>query len=273
MLIAAYAGCGKSRAAQELGLLDLPSMPYRWLLPYQDPDTHGQAEFEREKGALHHIGDPRFPQNYVLEILRAEQKGKTVLFPTIIPVIDILVERYGRTVHVVCPEDGLKEEYRQRYLKRGNSDSFLSIFIGGWEDRMEAIGKSRGIHHRLKSGKYLTPLAAKLLEQDRPAPVSDIVLAELAQEVEKLGREQILLLWSAEGNRPALPINDIDRPETREFLERVGKATYDSGMPWVELYSKQFVQNLGDSWRSGIIWLDGEEQFLDAVARAAKEWP
>ena len=33
MLVAAYVGSGKSRTDQELSLLDLPSMPYRWLLP------------------------------------------------------------------------------------------------------------------------------------------------------------------------------------------------------------------------------------------------
>lgn len=99
MLIAAYAGCGKSTAAQQLGpdVVDLPSMPYRWLLPCKDLSLCSGAELEREKGALHHIGDPRFPQNYILELLRAEQSGKTVLLPTIVSGIDALVEQYGRT--------------------------------------------------------------------------------------------------------------------------------------------------------------------------------
>ena len=81
MLIAAYAGCGKSTAAQQLGsdVVDLLSMPYRWLLPYKGLSLRSAAELEREKGGLHHVGAPRFPQNYILEILRAEQSGKTVM--------------------------------------------------------------------------------------------------------------------------------------------------------------------------------------------------
>lgn len=50
MLIAAYAGCGKSTAGQKLGpnAVDLPSMPYRWLLPRVDPSCLTGPEMERE---------------------------------------------------------------------------------------------------------------------------------------------------------------------------------------------------------------------------------
>ena len=162
MLIAAYAGCGKSTAAQKLGpnVVDLPSMPYRWLLPQVDPDRLTGPEMERKKGALHHIADPRFPHNYVLDILKEERAGKTVLFPTIVPVIDMLVECYGRDVLVVYPEDGLKEEYRQRFVKRGNSATFLDLFIGEWEDRLEAIGKAafeRGLYPTSLISKQMVP--------------------------------------------------------------------------------------------------------------------
>lgn len=195
-----------------------------------------------------------------------------MLFPTIIPVINMLAERYGRAIYVVRPEDDLKEEYRQRYLDRGNSDSFLSIFIDGWQERMDAIGVSKGIHLRLRSGEYLTPLAAKLLdqEQNRQSPVPDSVLAELAQEVEERGRELILWLWGMEGGPYALPIGDIDQPQTREFLERAGKAAFDGGLHWLDLYPKRIIQEFEHSGRGGVTWLDGEEQFLEAVVREAE---
>lgn len=272
MLIAAYTGCGKSAAAQKLNVLDLPSMPYRWLLPCKNLELCDKAELEREKGALHRVADPRFPENYILEILRAEGRGETVLFPTIVPVINALVERYGRTVHVVCPEADLKEEYRvQRYLARGNSESFLRIFVDGWEEQMEAIGESGGVHHRLKSGEYLEPLVAEWLKQGQaePAPVPDSALAELEREVEERARE--LALWLL-GSREsfACSIADLDRPETREFLDKVGKTAYDGGLyPPRLLPARKIREYERETWCGGVTWLEGEEQFMEAVEREA----
>lgn len=271
MLIAAYAGCGKTTAAQRLGLLDLPSMPYRWLLPYQETDSRSQADFEREKGALHHIEDPRFPQNYISDILQLEGWGNTVIFPTIVSVINTLVEKFGRTVYVVDPEDGLKEEYRQRYLARGNSDSFLHIFADSWEERMEEIKASKGIHLRLKSGEYLETLAAELLRQDqvKPIPVPVSILIELELEMQGLVRDLVLWMQGLEGCY-AFPVGCVDHPATREFLERVGRAAYDGGPPRIELYPKQLVQELERCKHGSVTWLDGQEQFFEAVEREAK---
>lgn len=270
MLIAAYAGCGKSTAARKLGMLDLPSMPYRWLLPYLKPDSHSQAEFEQEKGALHHIADPRFPQNYISDIVQLEGFGSTVVFPTIVPVINALVEQFERTVYVVYPEDGLKEEYRLRYLARGNSESFLRIFSDGWEEQMKEIKASKGVHLRLKSGEYLESLTAELLRQNqaKPMPVPDSVLIELEVTMQERVRDLVLWLRGQDGCY-ACPVGYIDGSATREFLERAGKTAYDSGL-WLELYPRRFVQELEDSGYSSVTWLDGEEAFLEAAAREAE---
>ena len=228
MLIAAYAGCGKSTAAQKLGpnVVDLPSMPYRWLLPRVDPDRLTGPEMEREKGALHHFADPRFPHNYVLDILKEERAGNTVLFPTIVPVIDMLVERYGRDVLVVYPEDGLKEEYRQRFVKRGNSATFLDLFIEGWEFYLEVIKKSKGRHLRLKSGEYLLSVLPKEWSECS-APVSDAELAVLEQEVAERGKDQVIWMGNHRGKVFICPVEDLDAPAVREMLDAIGKADFD----------------------------------------------
>lgn len=270
MLIAAYAGCGKSTAAQQLGpdVVDLPSMPYRWLLPCKDLSLCSGAELEREKGALHHIGDPRFPQNYILELLRAEQSGKTVLLPTIVSGIDALVEQYGRTVYVVAPEPGLKEEYRQRYQARGNSGSFHALFIEGWSDRLADLQKSKGIHRHLKSGEYLTPLAAALMEQNRtpPAPVAGGALEELERTVQEKGRDLVLWVWGREGSY-ACPVRDIDRPETREILDSIGLAAYNRALPRCALYSQEDVRRYEREWPAAVTWFEDETPLLAAVRR------
>lgn len=275
MLIAAYAGCGKSTAAQQLSpdIVDLPSMPYRWLLPCKNLSSCSSAEFEREKGALHRIGDPRFPQNYILELLRAEQSGKTVLLPTIIPVIDALVERYGRIVYVVAPEPGLKEEYRQRYQARGNSGSFQVLFADDWDDRLAELQKSKGIHRYLKSGEYLAPLAAALMEQDRthPAPVASGALAELERAVQEKARDLALWVWGRDGNY-ACPVQDIDRPETREILNTIGLAAYDRDLYPCGLFPQRAVHRYERESPAAVTWFEDETPLLAAVRRENAEF-
>lgn len=233
MLIAAYTCCGKTTAAQKLGpdLLDLPSMPYRWLMPFKDLSLCDSAELEQEKGALYRIADPRFPENYVLDILKAEHRGKIVLFPTIVPVIDMLTERYGRDVLVVYPEDGLKEEYRQRCMDRGNSESFQHLFIDDWEDRIGYLKESGGRHLRLKSGEYLLSVLPELLRgrphQPAASPTPDRALAQLRQKVAEQGKEPILWLDSAPSCATACQVDDLDRPAVRSYLDAIGRAAYE----------------------------------------------
>lgn len=264
MLIAAYAGCGKSTAAEKLGpsILDLPSMPYRWLLPCRDLTPCTRREIEREKGALHRVADPRFPQNYVLAILKAEREGKTVIFPTIVSVIDMLVDRYEREVFVVYPEDDLKEEYRRRYQKRGNSETFLSLFVDDWERQLESIGESGGCHLRLKSGEYLLSVLEHIPGGFRPcsSPVSDAALAELEQEVEESGKHMALWTQGPQG-RYVLRMSDIDSPETREFLDTLGKTSYNRGLYPLRLSPESFVKYAPAGALGVTEWLDSRDEF------------
>ena len=103
MIIAAYAGTGKSTfAARTENTVDLPIMPYCWILP---PTDKPPAELEGEKGALYRLSDPRFPANYLAEILKAESTHEFVLIPTNLTVIRHLQEDYGRMVLICCPDD------------------------------------------------------------------------------------------------------------------------------------------------------------------------
>lgn len=265
MLIAAYAGCGKSTAAQKLGpnVVDLPSMPYRWLLPRVDPSCLTGPEMEREKGALHHIADPRFPHNYVLDILKEERAGKTALFPTIVPVIDMLVERYGRDVLVIYPEDGLKEEYRQRFVKRGNSATFLDLFVEEWEYQLEIIKKSKGRHLRLKSGEYLLSVLPEQLSECS-APVSNAELAALEQEIAENSKDQVIRIWDRE--LFACPVADLDAPDVREMLEAIGKAAYERGLYPPRIFPEQVIRRYELIER--VVWFKSLEGFYQAVITA-----
>ena len=57
---------------------------------------------------------------------------------------------------VVYPDQRLKEEYRQRYLARGNTESFLEVFIDGWDIWMDSARDNHGSHIELQRGEFLS---------------------------------------------------------------------------------------------------------------------
>ena len=128
MIIAAYAGCGKTTLANMYPncFTEVPSMPYARILPYVKGCFI--SEFEAEKAAPYHITNPLFPLNMVSEILEAERESQYVVIPTISEVISILQNEFGRDVILCYPADGLEEEYKRRYLDRGNTEKFCRIF-------------------------------------------------------------------------------------------------------------------------------------------------
>jgi len=274
MLIAAYTGCGKTTAAEKLpNVVDLPSMPCRWLLPHRDLSRYTAAQLEQEKGALHRIADPRFPQNYILEILKAEQAGKTVLFPTIVPVINLLVDKYKWDVIVVSPEKGLKEEYRQRFLKRGNSDSFLYLFIDGWEERIEDIEKSRGRHLRLKSGEYLSSVLTEQSIRSDAAPVPEACLLELEREI---GEKKLdPLLWIRDlGDGSVCPVGDLDSPTVRDTLEDIGKLAWQKELFPPRILSERLLR-MYESEGGAMTRYQDLDEFYRALVKAPdrSRWP
>ena len=227
MIVAAYAGTGKTTfAARMTGAVDLASMPFCWLLPLRESVP---GEREGEKGALYHIRDPRFPDNYVAGILKAERENDLVLIPTNTQVVRRL-EEYGRKVILCYPGDDCREEYRARFLARGNSEEFLSLFIDGW-DRF--LGPVRdypgGAHIVLKPGEYLTDYATRF-ETERlkaPAqPVSEELVQALAEKTAaaRTGWGLYLSCW---GIRCFYPITDLDDWAERELLYRAGRLAYD----------------------------------------------
>lgn len=87
MIIAAYAGAGKSAFARQVEeAVDLPSMPYSRVLP---PEKGTKRECEAEKAAPYLLSNPQYPYNYLLEILKAEREYEYVLIPTAIRVIQM----------------------------------------------------------------------------------------------------------------------------------------------------------------------------------------
>jgi len=153
-IVAAYAGTGKTTLAKTRPdkYVDFVAMPYKYYLPNicESESEHHKADFSLEMRE-------EWPQNYVAAILHElEQHNKTLLIPTASNVLQLL--QVAKIGYFLCyPMRELKEEYRRRYLSRGNNRDFLSVFIDGWGrflDSLEASGY--GEHITLGAGAYLS---------------------------------------------------------------------------------------------------------------------
>lgn len=259
MIIAAYAGTGKTTfAAQESSALDLPSMPYSWILP--EPGDRNSDELEGEKGALYHLRNPLFSDNYIVEILKAERKFDYVFIPTNNEVVRRLQEEYGRKVLLCYPTDDLRVEYRERFLRRGNSESFLELFVECWDGFLGPIRENKGgVHIPLGSGMYLTDLKERL-EIER---INDNTVAVPMEQI--AGLEQRLSAWEKElalyiaGNLGSCiySIPNLAEPEEKRFLYQIGRKIYGTAdlLPTV-LPSKMLKKENSDRH----FWTDDKEK-------------
>lgn len=115
MIIAAYSGTGKSTfAARIQNAADVVSMPWHRILPPKG----SEEENESGKGRMDVFTDPLYPDNYIIEILKAEREHDYTLIPTDMEVVRRLREEYGRKIVLCYPADELKEEYKERFIAR-----------------------------------------------------------------------------------------------------------------------------------------------------------
>ena len=152
MIIAAYAGTGKSYAAQKLnGILDMAIVPYK----YQFPEDYDSKEYtESDKDDIDFPLDWDYPEKYVRDLFQNAKVYDHVFIPTDNRVLDIL-DREGAAYLLCYPTFEAKEEYRQRYIARGNTDSFFEIFIGRWEKWMDSFGKRSCRKYVMRQGEFL----------------------------------------------------------------------------------------------------------------------
>lgn len=229
MIIAAYAGCGKTTLAEKYSdiCIDVTSMPYARILPVKKEETN--RNFEAEKAAEYHVDNPIYPYNMIGEIPELEKQYKYVIIPTVQRAIDILQKEYGRSIILCYPEDGLEEEYRNRYLQRGNTEGFCEIFADRMQEFLEGLKENKeACHLRLKSGEYLTDkfeefedicskFPTSILEQDK--------IEELKQSIQEK-KKNIWLTIHFLSEEAAYRVKDVDDAEERQFIYDFGKKLY-----------------------------------------------
>jgi len=244
MIIAAYAGTGKSTFGRRVeGAVDLPSMPYSRVLP---PEEGTRQECEAEKAAPYLLSNPQYPWNYVLEILKAEREYEYVLIPTAVNVIRML-NKLGRTVVLCYPTEEQKEDYRQRFLERGNSRDFLDVFIDSWEGFLGPFWNREveGIHVPLQKGQFLTDARAAIdaAAGRLPAsPVEEALVEELREKVEE--RKHGALCVRGVPQTCVYLFPDIQDPEERRFLYEIGHLVYELDLCTPMIWDEEMISIL-----------------------------
>jgi len=128
----------------------------------------GKSTFVKENGARldvvdldaePYLGDPSWPENYMEKILSVVNKHRLILISSFPKVVKALMD-HGLKITVVCADEGLQEEYRQRYLGRGNDKELAeSLVIRSHTSRAEQQKRFAGARVIfLGKGKYLSDI-------------------------------------------------------------------------------------------------------------------
>jgi len=151
MIVAAYSGTGKTYFAKQHPdkTVDFVLMPYKYFLDLSVPyDESKKADPDLEMR-------PEWPHNYVKAILE-QPENKIILIPSDAGVLKML-EKENVPYYLCYPKRKSKKVYMKRYIKRGNSPDFLSIFIGEWDYFMDTLREDTyGQHIKIKPKQYLT---------------------------------------------------------------------------------------------------------------------
>ena len=148
LIVSGFPGVGKTTLAErEPFVLDSDSSKFSWL-------TEG-------------IRNPDFPDNYLYHIKNSLRYYSAFTKQEVEPYNLILVSshqtvrnalvEHGLDFTLVYPAREIKTEYIQRYIDRGNQDSFVALLEKEWDSWMDGLEDDKDCKHiRLQSGEYLS---------------------------------------------------------------------------------------------------------------------
>jgi len=253
MIIAAFAGTGKTTLARlyPKRVIDFVSMPYKYYLS-EDNEDLSHSEAEASKANFDHVIREDWPFNYVEAIKKVLHDDKVLLIPSAGNVLSLL-KKENIPYYLCYPVKEAKEEYKRRFIDRGNTIDFLSAFIDGWDRFIFALeNDTYGTHIIMKPHQYLSDMIIDIGEisvaiekQEVPgSPESDSdelkrVKAELAAIKQRFGLD-----------KQEKFLNDHANITLKEFAAMLHGRDCQPGMTTDELLlakQKGFVVVYGDS--------------------------
>ena len=146
MVISAFPGTGKSYAfkncSNSFKISDSDSSQFSWI--------------EEERGR---IRNPDFPDNYIQHIKNNIGKYDVIFVSSHLEVRQALNDA-GIEYFTIYPQANLLEEYKERYIQRGNDEHFIDFIVNNWSEMMKNIShEPHGFGLlRLESGQYIGDL-------------------------------------------------------------------------------------------------------------------
>lgn len=156
-IIVGYPGIGKTYLGNTFSdVIDIDSSDYHWI--YHNHEV--ARDIERRKDCQDRELNSSWPYNYIEAISQLYHQEEysyiLVVFKTeILP----LLSAKGLPFTIVVPRKELKEEYRQRYISRNNSNAYISRMLLEWDDDMRQIESFSNVYY-LDSCEYLTDFVA-----------------------------------------------------------------------------------------------------------------
>lgn len=155
-IIAGFSGIGKSTYCKQSGAIDFECMPYKYDNYYEMLERSENRE--QLKADINLRLNWHWQAKYyaaILELMEREP-GACIVIPSEMSVLKRLqLNQIPYTL--VYPERGLKEEYRQRFLNRGNTENFIAVFYDLWDHWMDSLREDTyGRHVVLKANQYLS---------------------------------------------------------------------------------------------------------------------
>lgn len=108
-----------------------------------------------------------FPQNYIEHIKQQLANNQWVLCSTH-KEVRIALQAAGIGYAIACPAyRHLKDEYIQRYIKRGSPEAFVKLMEFKWDEFFDDVtNDSYGLHIGLGGGEFLERIAKDLIKRD-----------------------------------------------------------------------------------------------------------
>ncbi|CYV15849.1 hypothetical protein Q7V23_08290 [Streptococcus suis] len=123
MFLFAFPGMGKTTLAKKYtDVVDLEMSDIKY-----DNSSVRHLTKEERKSTKRPLKDRRYKTIYVNKAYTLHRQGKTVLVALnfLMRMLLAMSIRDGVPFHIYIPHPSLKEEYRQRYISRGNNDRFI----------------------------------------------------------------------------------------------------------------------------------------------------
>ncbi len=167
MIISGFPGIGKTTLANKYSnVIDMESSDYSYILT----DKERKMSREELKGTKKNKENPRWPKNYIQEIIKNINKYDVILISHH-PSVKQELEDRNIDFFLAIPELNCKEEYLERYKLRGNKDRWINEVIENYDLWITMDYDLKEEKIILKQGEYiedvLKKMNVKLIEKEK----------------------------------------------------------------------------------------------------------